>query len=148
MDYRHYYITKQSYNGEVIDIKYDELEGFCFKPRNKVKYEGILVNKMILVKPFLIDIMLKKKVRRKIENYLKYVIEIIDDEDEDPTNLRNALNDLTRYKSIINNNYKKHVEKEYIDESLRKIQILEKELKSKLEYAYSLELENTSKKSR
>ena len=58
----------------------------------------------------------------------------MDEDDSDPTDLRNALNDLTRYKSIIKNNYSKYLEQKYIKLLLNKISIIEGELKSRILY--------------
>lgn len=148
MDYKYYQITRQSYDGKVDKINYDEMGGFCFKPKNNIKNDGILVDRMLLVKPSLIDNVLKRKIKRKIEKFLKIVIENIENDDEDPSNLRHALNDLTRYKSIITNKYRKYIEQEYYNEAKKKIQLLEKELEAKLEYTNNLQLENINKKSR
>ena len=71
----------------------------------------------------------------------------MDDEESDPTNLRNALNDLTRYKSIVRNNYSKYLEQKYIKLLLNKINIIESELKSRILY-YDNIYEKSAGKSR
>ena len=46
-------------------LDFNQIDGFKIKPRNKVKYDGIEVSKMTLVEPSLIEMVLKKKTKRK-----------------------------------------------------------------------------------
>ena len=48
MSEKHYYINKKNPNKEIIFLDYDKLKGLDFSPRNIVKYDGIVVNKMII----------------------------------------------------------------------------------------------------
>lgn len=141
-----YHIYKKDNEKKVIHLDYDKLEGFNFNPRNKVKYDGIVVNKMAIIKPSMIEKVLKKKIKRKLDLYLKLIIKFIESNDsDDGETLREALNDLTRYKSIIKNKYKKYLDEKYLSILLKKIAILDYELNSKLislESEYYEEKEN------
>lgn len=142
----HYYICKKGDETEIVYLDYDKLKGFDFNPRNKVKYDGIIVNKMAIIKPSMIEKVLKKKIKRKLDLYLKLIIRFIESDDSDNGDtLREALNDLTRYKSIIQNKYKKYLDEKYLSILLKKIAILDYELNSKLislENEYYEEKEN------
>ena len=103
---KHYYINKKNSNKEIIYLDFDKLKGIDFSPKNKIKYDGIVVNKMVIIKPSMIEKILKRKIRKKLDLYLKLIIKFIESEDSDNgETLREALNDLTRYKNIIMHKY-------------------------------------------
>ena len=130
---QHYYICKKGSDTDIIYLDCNKLKGFNFNPRNNVKYDGIVVNKMVIIKPSMIEKVLKRKIKRKLDLYLKLIIKFIESNNEsDDGALREALNDLTRYKSIINHKYQKYLDEKYLNILLKKIAILEYELNSKL----------------
>ncbi len=126
-----YTIVKEC-NGDKIIIDYSKLDGYKFKPKNKIKYNGIKVNSIVVVKKSFIEKLLKKKVKRKLNYYLEYIISLIDNDDEDGSGLKEALTDLERYKSIVEYKYKKYLNQKYITLLLKKIKLLENELKTKI----------------
>ncbi len=129
---KHYTIAKTNYNKELVVINYDKLDGFKVKPKGDINYPGVKVNSLVIVKPSFIEKVLKKKVRIKLDYYLKYLISIVDEDDS--TDARKALNDLTRYKEIVEYKYRKYLDDRYINVLLRKIALLERELKAKAVY--------------
>lgn len=135
MDNRNYLLSKSKTTNEIVYIDYNKLDGYRLKPKNNTIYDGIIVNKVIIVKPSLIEKLLKKKVKRKLDMYLQFIVNSIDDNDADDTPLRNALNELTRYKSIVENNYRKYLDEKYISLLLKKIALLEHEIKMRMVYA-------------
>jgi len=151
MNNKCYYINKKSIGGDVVFIDYSRLKGFNIKPRNNVKYDGIVVNKMIIVKPTMIEKLLKRKIKNKLDLYFKLIVKVIDNSDDtDGEVLREALNDLSRYKNIIEYKYRKYLDQKYIELLLKKIEILRYELQSKiiLNYNYENVVEETKGKSR
>ena len=102
MSQKHYYVCKKGNDRQIIYLDYDKLKGFRFSPKNNVKHEGIIVNKMVIIKPSMIEKILRKKIKRKLDLYLKLIIKFIENNDNDTGDtLREALNDLSRYKNII-----------------------------------------------
>ena len=148
---QHYYVCKKGNDRQLIYLDYDKLKGFGFSPKNNVKYDGIVVNKMVIIKPSMIEKVLKRKIKRKLDLYLKLIIRFIESEDSDNgETLREALNDLTRYKNIIDYKYKKYLDEKYLKILLKKIAILEYELNNKLlsigEYEYEEEKTSTRRR--
>ena len=145
MSEKHYFINKKNPNKEIIYLDYDKLKGFNFSPKNNIKYDGIVVNKMVIIKPSMIEKVLKRKIKKKLDLYLKLIIKFIESSDSDNgESIREALNDLTRYKSIIAHKYNKYLDEKYLKLLVRKIALLEYELNSKLinykDYEYEEEL--------
>ena len=152
-----YYLYKKGEDKEIIYLDYDKLKGFEFNPKKKLKKDTISVNKMIIIKPSLIEKILRKKIKNKLNIYLKLIIKHLEDEsDDDGETLREALNDVTRYKSIVEYKYKKYLDKKYYEILMKKIAVLEYEIKLKLmkifnqtyEEQYEYEEEMTSRRRR
>lgn len=138
-----YYICNKD-NNEIIYgyIDYNRLHGFKIKPQNNVPYEGIEVSKLELVEPELIKKVLKRKIKHKLDMYLNFLFSILDDDNDDPEELALVIDDLNKYKKIIMNKYSKFLDKSYINTLLKKVGMVEKELKLKLEELKKKEIKN------
>lgn len=133
MKKEHYVLIKKGGQKEVFYIDYDKIDGYKVTPKNKVKYDGIVVNKLILIKPSFTKKLLVKKSKRKLEEYLKYIIDIMDsDNDTDPDDITKALNNLERYKRTVMNTYRMYLDKKYYELLLQKIELINQELSKKL----------------
>lgn len=153
---------------DVVYIDYKNMAGFKVKPKNGKKYGGVEVNEMLIIKPDFIDLILKRKIGKKLESYINYLIEVIDDDDTDGSKLAQTLNDIERYRTTINNTYKKYLDEKYLNILLRKLKLVEEKLNLKMQifyqrmqkqieekikqeqmnYNYSEEEEKTSRRSR
>jgi len=129
-----YLLTKEKKEMEV-SIDYKKMRGFQVKPKNNIPYDGVTVNKMLLIKPSFIEKVLKRKIKRKLDCYLQFIIKILEDADDDDSGAIDiALNDLTRYRKTIENNYRVFLDKLYYDLLMKKIKVIENELKMKQMY--------------
>ena len=129
-------IAKVKFSTASFVIPNTKMRGFQVKPKNQVVYDGIQVNSLLMIKPAFVEKVLKKKNKRKLEYYLNYIIELLDSDDEtaSPSGFREALNDLTHYRDIIKYKYSQYLDDKYIELLLRKIHLLEHQLKAKLLY--------------
>lgn len=148
-----YVVAKHKYDDRTVKIDSSRMNGFKITPKNEIAYDGVVVNSLLLMKPSFVEKVLKKKNKRKLEYYLQYMIALTeDDSNEDPATIAQALNDLSRYRDIIEYKYRKYLDDKYIDILLKKVNLLEHELKTKLIYkqmnAYSYVEEETKGKSR
>lgn len=119
-----------------IYIDYKNMAGFKVKPKNGRKYGGVEVNEMLIIKPDFIDLILKRKIGKKLESYINYLIAVIDDDDADGAKLAQTLNDIDRYRTTINNTYKKYLNDKYLDILLRKLKLVEEKLNEKMQLFY------------
>lgn len=79
----HYYLTMDScFNGGDVYIDYNRVKGFKVIPKNNIKYDGIVVSEMVLINPSFIEKVLKKKIKRKLDTYLSYIIQILESTDD------------------------------------------------------------------
>lgn len=145
------YVVIKNNTNEVGYLKYEKLEGYKFRPLNHLpSTHSIKVSKVILYQPELIEIILRKKIKHKLIEYLKLILmDVDDDSTSDASYVRAVLNDLTRYRQLIINNYRKYLEEQYLEVLLAKISLIEEELKHKLVYLlYPKEVEEEKRRGR
>ena len=139
---KHYLIIKDN---KICYVKCEVLDGFAFKPTNGIFIDdGVVVAKIIVFKPEFIELVLKRKIKNKLNIYLTMLLEDATDDDasDDPEFVRAVLDDVSRYKALVTNKYRKYLEKRYYEVLQTKIAIIEEELKAKLVYLlYDKELE-------
>lgn len=133
MKKNHYLLIKRKFGNEIVYIDYNKLDGFKIKPRNRVRYDGIEVNKLLIIKPTFIEKIIKRKIKIKLDNYLQYIIMLIENNDDtDASSLSIVLDDVTRYRQMIKNKYRKYLDDKYYELLLKKVSLLEQELKKKI----------------
>lgn len=115
-----------------VDLNSVSIDGYRIKPRNKMVYDGIVVKSMTIINKELIEQLLKRKIKKKLDNYLQFLISVLDEEDTDPGHLMFALNDLERYRRTIMNNYRVYLDKKYLKILMDKMDLIEQELRSKI----------------
>ena len=137
---KRYVIQKEEKGAEKIKFSRKKMEGFRVTPHNRVSHPGITVNSMLLIKPSLIEKLLKKKNQRKLDYYLQYIISLMDNSEgtDDDSAFRIALNDLTRYREMVEYKYRKFLDDKYINLLLKKIDLLEHEIKNKMIFKQQL----------
>lgn len=108
------------------------INGYHIKPRNKMDYDGIVVKSMIIINKGLVEQLLRKKIKKKLDSYLQFLISVLDEEDTDPGHLMFALNDLERYRRTVMNNYRIYLDKKYLKILIDKMDLIEQELRSKI----------------
>ena len=137
---KQYLVSKEKYNGEIVYVNYDKLRGYKFTPKNNFPYDGIKVNEMIIIKPSFVEKVIKRKIKNRLDFYLKLIIENLDGAD-DSDDTRKALGDLERYKKVINERYSIYLDDKYMELLNKKMDVIERELKNNLLYSDYLEEE-------
>lgn len=132
MKQQHYYIYKKNNEESIVCLDYDKLPGYSFTPKNRVKYDGVKVNKVVVINPTMIEKVLRRKIKNKLDLYLKLIVEFIESDSGEAGGYREALDDLSKYKSIIQNKYQKYLDEKYLDVLNKKIAFLEYELNRKM----------------
>lgn len=128
-----YYICAKEGNNTVCGyLNHEKITGFKIKPKNNIKYDGIEVSKLTLLEPSLIQKVLKRKTQNKLNAYLRFLIEVIDDSDTDPDDLVFVLDEVKSYKALIINKYAPFLDPKYIKSILLKVKFVEDELKSRM----------------
>lgn len=104
---------------------------YNFMPKSNVKKEDIAgINKVMLVKPSFVEAIAKKNIKKKMDVLLKQIAIVLNDEtDDEGTNY--VLGEIDRITSIIINNYKDYLSKEYITLLINKLKMLKDEVNLK-----------------
>lgn len=132
-----YLVSRNNYNGDIVIS--NALKGYIFNPKNNINY-GIKINEVIVVKPSLIEMVIKRKIKNKLDYFLKFIVEENDDTDDS----RIALGELQKYKAIVNKKYNLYLDNKYLDLLNKKFDVIERELKSSVIYN-NLELDEVHK---
>lgn len=134
-----YKITKEN-NQKTARIKETKNKGYRFAPKKNIK-DGVKVNSLFIMKPSFITKVLKRKDQIRLDYYLQYLIDETDST-TDGGHLGIVLNDLSKYHDMIEYKYRKYLDDKYIDLLLKKITLLEHELKNKILYQQWKEYSN------
>lgn len=128
-------IVKNKDEKEIKYFEYDKVKGYNIAPKNKVKFEdAINVNRMILINPSLINKMVDKKVKRRFAYLVNMISFVCENDDESGDGLYLALDQAEKFRMELLNKYKKYIEEEKFVLLLKKIAILEDELKLRIKY--------------
>ncbi len=127
-----YHLFKRRTKERKVELNLKKEIGYTIKPKNTMKYEGIVVNSMTIIDSYLIQTLLKKKIKKKLDMYLQFLITVLEEDDTDGGHLMFALNDLERYRRTVINSYKKYLEAKYVKLLMSKMDLIEQELKSKI----------------
>ena len=136
-----YYISKNKKKNEIISFEYDKVDGYQVNP--KVRQENsIEVSKIIFVKPEFSEKIIRKKIDNRIENLLKQLRKIEEDETGDEDAIKRCIIDAEKLRLQIINNYVKYLGHTYEGLTLKKIQIITEQLRYKLYVIENKKMEN------
>ena len=126
-------------NKDKKDIKYfdyNKLDGYNLTAKKDVHFsDAIDVNKVVIINPSFIEKVATKKINNKFEkliNMMQVVCEV-GDEDESGEGYRIALNEASKLKTELWNKYRKFIAEKKLELMIKKIEILEDELKLRQE---------------
>ena len=105
------------------------LEGCEFKPKKNKTI--ISVNKVLVVDKSLTDNILSIKFNDKFKALLKYAMYVINNEDATSTDTAIVLDEVAMLKGILLNRYQKFLNQEKEELFLKKLRVLENELRLK-----------------
>ena len=129
-------IVKEKNSKEIKYFDYDKLDGYNLRAKENVHFEDAIdVSRMIIINPTFIEKIATKKLNTKFDkliNMMSFVCEM-DEEDESGEGYRIALDEANKLKMELINKYKKYLDEQKLELMLKKIEILEDELKLRLE---------------
>jgi len=106
-----------------------QMEGLSVSPINRVPGLSIKAKKVLLIDKELREEYIKKRINRKMDKIIKFMLRILNDEDttDDDTGL--VLDEINRLKGIVINKYKEYLNVNEYKSLLTKLIILEEEFK-------------------
>jgi hypothetical protein len=126
-----YVIVDEQKKDYILNLNYEDMKGFEFKPKNKIKYDGIIVTRATIINPDFIESILKRKNSNQLEKYLEYILNLLNDDDSSEDDVVIAMDEIERFRMLLINKQKQFLKDKYLEDLLKKIKILEDELKIK-----------------
>ena len=125
-----YVVKKKNKNKKISKFKIKK-DGYEFKP-NVRKENLIKIDSLTIYNLEMIERLLEKKIEISFRKLTKLVLNEINDEDGNQGGICIALNELTKLKSVLMNEFKAFIKKEDYDKYMKRLKLYEKELKNKL----------------
>lgn len=125
---RSFVIKELKNNLELVVFDY-ELEGFHYKIK---KHNDLDVKEIVIINNDITSSLIVANFDKKYKKILTYYFNIISSGEDSDTNLFLALDEVARLKNIIMKKYHKYLKKEIEKKILKKITMLENEIKSKI----------------
>ncbi len=128
-------IVKDKDTKEIRYFDYEKIKGYNLKAKNNAHFEDAIdITRMIIVKPSFIEKIAMKKINAKFEKIITMMAFVCEEDNDDSgEGYRIVLNELNKLRMELFNKYKKYIEEEKMDLMNKKIEILEDELKLRLE---------------
>ena len=144
---KRFVVTKDENTQTITYKEHDSLKGYDFKPKNKLSKEDIInVDEMVIINPSLIEKLISKKCKKTLERILKLISFIYDDDETGEESVTLALNEIAKFKELLDTKYKEYMKEKEYKLMLKKLEILENEVKLRKLYLNSKE--NSEKKSK
>ena len=142
-------ISKNEDTQTITYKEYQNLNGYDFKPKNKLSKEDIInVDEMVIINPSLIKKLISKKCKKTLERNLKMISFIYDEDDTGEESVELALNEMSKFRNLLETKYKEYMEEKEYKLMIKKIEILENEVKLRKLYLNSKDMEEKKSKGR
>ncbi len=125
-----YVIKKRNKNKKISKFNYED-EGYPFKPNIK-SANLIKINCLNLMDKEKASPILKQKLDKSFRRLTAIILSVLNDEDTTSGDAIIALDEIAKEKSIIRNKYKEYIEKAEQEKFLKRLKVLEKEVKEKI----------------
>ena len=131
-------VVKTKDSKEIKYFDYDNIDGYNLKAKDDVHFEDAIdVNRMIIINPSFTDKIATLKLNAKFDKLISLMAAVCDMDDDTGEGYRIALELINKYKKYIND--------EKYELMLKKLEILEDELKLRLDVLENSLLEQRNK---
>lgn len=119
------------HKGEEKKLTYHNIKivGLSVTPKNNVKDLTIKADKIILIDPNLCETYIRRRINKKIDKVIKFMIKILNDEDTTDGDAGLVLDEVNKLKGIIINKYKEYMLESEYKTLLTKLILIEEEFK-------------------
>ncbi len=123
------YVIDKENEGLKLSYYNVNIKGLDVTPKNgnaKISYKA---SKVTIIDPDLSTTYIKKRINKKIDKIIEFMLKILSDDDTTDTDAGMVLDEVSRLKGIIFNKYREHMKVEEYKNLLSKIIIVEEEFK-------------------
>ncbi len=125
-------IKKKNKNKKIQKFNFEEM-GYVFTPNIKsdgmIKITELSMSNVVYTHPIL-----KKKLDKSFRKLASLILNVLESEDTTAGDVVIALNELTKEKSVLQRKYKEYIKKEEKEKYLKRLKVLEEQLKQKMLY--------------
>lgn len=136
-----YLIKRKNRNKKIIKFVYDDC-GYEFKP-NIHNANLIQISNLYLLDEASVSRILIKKQEKSFRRLAAITLSVINDEDATSGDALIALDEIARLKSVILKKYQRYIKREEQDKILKRLKVLENDLKVRLEVLQNEEIAHT-----
>ena len=130
---RRFVVKKEAHEETITYMEYEKLKGFNVKPKDSLLIEDMInVNEMIVINPGLIEKLVSKKCKRRLEKIILMLSVVYGDEASDDGAIEMVLDEMEKFKTMLRKKYKDYLKKEEYKLYLKKIEILESEARIRI----------------
>ena len=102
------YVIDKNKNDKKLTYYNVNIKGLEVKPINEVPNQQITLGKILLVDEELTDSFIKKRINRKLDRIMKFMIRILNDDDASEEDTGMVLDEINRLKGIVINKYRNY----------------------------------------
>lgn len=130
---RRFVVKKEAHEETITYMEYEKLKGFNVKPKDSLEIEDMInVNEMIVINPGLIEKLVSKKCKRRLERIIMMLSVVYEDEASDDGVIEMVLDEMEKFKTMLRKKYKDYLKKEEYKLYLKKLEILESEARIRI----------------
>ena len=127
-------IVKNKDSKEIKYFEYDKLDGYSLTPKQNIRFEdAININKMIIINPTMIEKLVDKKIKKRFDGFINLITIVCDDNDQSGSGYLLALSEAEKFRQELINKYRRYIDEDKFELLLKKISILEDEVKLRLQ---------------
>ena len=123
------YVIKHKGEEKKLTCHNVKIVGLSVTPKNNVKDLTIKADKIILIDPNLCETYIRRRINKKIDKVIKFMIKILNDEDTTDGDAGLVLDEVNKLKGIIINKYKEYMLESEYKSLLTKLILIEEEFK-------------------
>lgn len=110
-----------------------ELEGFMMGTKNKVfKINDSEIRDIKVIDKNLASVLVSKQVSKKYNKLINYLTELLIDDDDSGDSLREALNQIEKFRQEIKNKYRKYLKQKELEMMSKQLVMLQKEANKRI----------------
>ncbi len=129
---------------KLVDESLEKVEGFHFG-KKAYKVNGIEIENLIIYSKKLTHNIVRKQVDKKYKKLIALLMELLVSDDDSGDNLREALNQIEKFRQIIKNKYRAHLKKKDLELMSKKLKILKSDIDKKIDILENEKKETISK---
>lgn len=141
-------VIKDKDTKEISYFDYEKIKGYNLKAREELHFkDAIDIKSMVIINPSFMDKIATQKLNGKFEKLVNLTSYVCENDDDEGEGYYIALNEISKLKMELINKYKKYISDEKYELMLRKIEILEDEIKLRINFLkYNMEKNKSEEK--